>query len=194
VHALLPHLAERCELTLLVEHAGGELAGCPLQSVTQLDPTAFDQVVYAVGNEAAHGYMLPIVRRIGGVAALFDWCLAKAARAAYPGFEVGGALAGWLALREGGREGLRLRDDADAVPALNRSIVRHADGFLLPTEELRTRVLEDRNGPTPTAVFDPAAATVDVARLWADALEAFPPHRAARKSILRSIVDAARGV
>ena len=68
--------------------------------------------------------------------------------------------------------------------------LRHADGFLLPTEELRGRVLEDRNEPTPTAVIDPTADPAEVACLWTEALATFPPHRAARKSIFRSILEA----
>lgn len=196
VRSLLPHLIERHEVEVFAAPdiradasaaSDGGLApgGLPLHDVGGLDPLGFDQIVYAVGNSAAHDYMLPLVRKTGGVAALFDWCLADAARAAYPGLRAGGALQRWLTVREGG-----IGRDGEA--ALNRSVVRFADAFLLPSEELCERVLADRNDPTPTAVFDPRADPARVAERWSDALAAFPKHRAARRSIFRTFVDAFR--
>lgn len=182
---VLPELAAHFQLRLFVDRglAGGELSGCRLEDVSTFDPHGFEQVVYAIGNAAGHGYMLPVIRRVGGVAALFEWNLSQAAHAAYPGLAAGGALTSWLTVREG-----RAGDGQE--PVLNRSVVRYADAFLVPDETLGTRVLEDRNDPTPITVFQ--ASAEGTAATWIEALETFPRHRVARKSVLRSMFDALR--
>jgi hypothetical protein len=126
--------------------------------------------------------------------ALFDWCLAEATRAAYPGLAGAGPRARWLAAREGGtRAALRLRaGTGPELPAMNRSVVRWADSFIVPDDDLRQRVLEERNEPTPIAVVDPRGPAADVAHRWCDALASFPRHRSARSSVLRSMLAALR--
>jgi hypothetical protein len=192
VRALLPHLRERFELDVFVGTDGGaELDGRPVRTAAELRPRAYDQVLYAIWNDARCAFAFPFVRDVGGTVALFEWRLPDAARAAFPDLAVPGPRARWLHLREGGPEALSARRTAE--PALNRSIVRRADAFLVPSAELRERVLADRNEPTPIAVADPAAGPEATAAAWVEALERFPRHRVARKSVLRNLVDALRG-
>ncbi|TDJ71227.1 MAG: glycosyltransferase [Planctomycetota bacterium] len=162
-HRLVPHLREHVEVETFVppESAGEEIAGVPSRSVRELRPQAFDRILYALGNERAHAFMLPLIRRFGGTVALNDWVLHELAHAAHPALERGGARAFLAGLREGGlAEARALWAAPPGVPAiegrvhlaLNRSVVRLADAYLVPNGWMRRRILEERNAATPIGV------------------------------------------
>jgi hypothetical protein len=197
---LVPLLRERCEVSVFDPRAGAE-HGAAERPLQELEPRAFEQVLWLVANDPACAGTWPHVRAVGGTVALFDWGLGRAAWAALPELAAGGRRAAWVALREGGAEALsaardgtlRARvegDGAAAAPARNRAIVRHADCFLVPTEECAGRIRADRNEPTPIAVtpWDLARDAVAVADAWVAALRAFPTHRSARRSVVRTLL------
>jgi glycosyltransferase involved in cell wall biosynthesis len=103
---LLPHLARLAEVELFVEAGleGEELAGLPTRSIDTLAPRSFDQVLFQLGNERSHAFMVPFVRAIGGAVALHDWVLFDLAAAAHPALERSGWKGLGVALREGGVE------------------------------------------------------------------------------------------
>ncbi len=162
VRQLLPHLARRveCEVFVAPGTEGEELSGLRTRPSSQMRAREYDQVLYSVGNEAHQAFMVPLVRAIGGSVALHDWILFELALAVHPSLRAGGARGLVAALREGGlrqaRAWWKCRGDSRALAGLrlplNRSIVRFADAFLVSSEELGRRVLEDRNAPTPIAV------------------------------------------
>jgi glycosyltransferase involved in cell wall biosynthesis len=103
---LVPHLARLVELELFVEagREGEPLAGLPTRSIDALQPRAFDQVLFQLGNERSHAFMEPFVRAIGGAVALHDWVLFDLAAAAYPALERSSWKGLAVVLREGGLE------------------------------------------------------------------------------------------
>lgn len=107
---LLPYLREHCQVDLYVRPeaaaaiAAGEDAwpGEEPGSVLELDPGAYDQVLFQLGNEINHAFMPRMIRHIGGTVMQHDWVLFDLALAAYPGLVRGGWKGHTLALREGG--------------------------------------------------------------------------------------------
>ena len=104
--------------------------------------------------------------------------------------------------------GRELSEDRLELP-FNRSVVRRADSFLVHSEWMRERILAERNAVTPISVVPHGAERVSrsedhlarahrvvdeychwsiVARRYAEALEAFPPHRTNRKSLIQAAV------
>lgn len=201
-HALLPALRRHCEVELFVAHdrAGVASDGSVLRSVLELSPREFDHIVYQVGDEEHHAFMLPIVRAFGGTVVLHDWSLFELTRAAHPALARGGASGLRVVLREGGirvarnyfadRERWLRGDAAVARPALNRSIVRSGDAFIVHTSELKQRILLDRNAHTPIANLRPLSDPSVLAAEYASFLETCPAPRAKKKSLIRSMIEA----
>lgn len=101
---LLPYLRECAEVELFVDVGleGEEASGGRTRPVDELVPREFDQVLYQLGNETQHAFMVPMVRGIGGTVMLHDWVLFDLALAAYPRIERGGPLALRRVWAEGG--------------------------------------------------------------------------------------------
>jgi hypothetical protein len=217
---LVRHLAEHCEIEVFVERGrhGGGYFGWTTRSADELLPRDYDQVLYQVGNEREHAFMAPLVRALGGCVALHQWGLFELAAGAHPELERGGWRGSLAALREGGlaqarryarawrSRGIAELERLRSELPLNRSIVRFGDAFIVPSEELRTRVLEERNAPTAIGVLEPAAVSNDSARGGApqygweraagrclELLERFPQPRTARKSLLGRRIAAGLG-
>lgn len=200
VRSVVPHLAARVELALFVEPGtqGGEIAEMPLRSTADLDPQVFDHIVYAVGNERSHGFMAALVRAFGGTVALDRWDLGELAIGARPELAHGGVRGSWAAWLEGGLAGalryIEVMRAGRALPtdcALNRSVVRHADAFLVGADELRGKILAERNAPTPIALVSWDTEHPDVlAAQWMEHLALFPSHRARRKSLIKTMIEA----
>jgi glycosyltransferase involved in cell wall biosynthesis len=163
--ALAARLAERVELAVFVERGreGTPALGRPTLPADTLVPREHDHVLYSIAPDPAHGFMLPMLRRIGGTAWLHDWVLLELALGAHPRLAKGGWRALWIAAREGGlaqarRYAARERELAAGRPfardelPLQRGVVRFADAFVVAGERTRERILEDRNAPTPIAV------------------------------------------
>ena len=74
---------------------------------SELDPARCDRILYQLGNEANHAFMLPLIRAFGGTAMQHDWVLFDLAVSAFPALARGGAKGAGLALREGGGRQLR---------------------------------------------------------------------------------------
>ncbi|MFT4708949.1 MAG: glycosyltransferase involved in cell wall biosynthesis [Planctomycetota bacterium] len=111
---LLPHLREHCEVVLFVRPDSDELQGRagwigeqPL-SILDLDPNEFDQVLYQLGNEFNHAFMMRMIRLTGGTVMQHDWVLFDLALANYPALVRGGAKGHLMAAREGGAAQARL--------------------------------------------------------------------------------------
>ncbi len=197
---LLPHLRAGAEVTLFVEPGReGECAGSErARTLVDLAPRQHDQILYALANERACGFMLPAIRALGGTVLLSEWELGEAARAAYASLGRGGWRGFRRAFAEGGlgqaRAWARGRGGApgtDGGPALNRSAVRFGDAFLVHAESLRERILVERNERTPIALVPtfPATPLSDstcetAARSLLEALAGFPPARSARRSLV----------
>jgi hypothetical protein len=189
---LVPHLAAEHELEIFAEREG-ELPGVRrVRPVTEFTPRELDHFVFVVEDEPACGFMLLLVRELGGTVALEQWSLARAARAAYaelgrPGLR--GTVRAW---REGGvADLLAWRRGQFGDLAFNRSAVRFADSFIVPSEELRRRVLVERNAPTPIGVVEPQADAASQASAWTECLGRFPNPRSARKTLFRMRVQQA---
>lgn len=189
--ALARELWEHCEVAVFVEphRAGAGYFGVQSRPASALVPRDFDHVLYLLADRPEHAFMVPLVRELGGCVALHEWSLATLAWAAYPALARGGWRGTIAALREGGPVQARAywrREPAGLT--LNRSIVRFGDTFLVPTEELRRRVLEERNAPTPIGVVpwpsDPSGDWAGVARCYLELLERFPAPRTARKGLV----------
>lgn len=103
---LLPHLRAHSQVELYVEDGreGESLDGLAMRPVRDLRAREFDQIVYQLGNEVAHAFMEPVVRRLGGTVVLHDWVLFDLALAAHPALARGGLKGLALAWREGGGE------------------------------------------------------------------------------------------
>lgn len=197
VRSLVPHLRELCELRLFAEPEAhrGEMEGVPLAPITALDPRAHDRLLFQLGNEPAHGYMPRAIKALGGTVMLHQWVLFDLACAAYPGLLRGGLRGYALALREGGlaqsrlyawrlREshGARAAGSGSLELALNRSVVRHADSFLVHDRILAERILVDRNARTPIGIVPHGAEASDAARSTIEHLEDFPGPRTTRRA------------
>lgn len=106
---LLPYLREHAEVDLFVEPGlECEEAGETYRSAALLDPRAYAQVLYQLGNERAHAFMPRMIRTIGGTVMQHDWVLFDMALAAFPGLARGGAKGHALAVREGGLHQARI--------------------------------------------------------------------------------------
>jgi hypothetical protein len=189
--ALVRELSKLCDVELFVERGrdGEPFEGRATRSADTLLPREFDQVLYQLGNEREHAFMLPMLRALGGTVALHDWVLFDLALAAYPELERGGLRGFARALREGGlgqaRAYFELRGNSE-LP-FNRSVVRFGDSFIVHDEQVRHAILEERNAPTPTGIVPRGAEHPwsAVAAKYFELLSAFPPPRTARKSLLR---------
>lgn len=201
VHALLPHLRERCELEVFVDapRAGAPCAGRPARSVRELAPREHERLLFQIGDEPEHAFMLPLLATHGGIVALHSWRLADLARAAWPALTRGGLAARIAAWRQGGlAEARRLAaGDLEGRPlSLNRSVVRRADAFVVHDPDLRERILVERNAPTPVGVVpDPRERGGEeawelAAEAYTQALERLPAHRVRRRSLIREAIDA----
>lgn len=140
---LAAQLAHHAEIHGFVEHGrqGETLEGRAQRSVAELDPREFDQIVYQLGNEIAHAFMGPVIRRCGGTLVLHDWVLFDLALAAHPSLARGGPKGFALALREGGFEQARV--------------------FLENTlEKRRARRASRRASESPVGGEDPAGGTL----------------------------------
>jgi glycosyltransferase involved in cell wall biosynthesis len=106
---LLPYLREHAEVELFVapEHAGMEWEGETPRSALDLRPREHDQVLYQLGNEGGHAFMVPMIRSIGGTVMQHDWVLFDLALGTYPALVRGGWKGHLLAFREGGIEQAR---------------------------------------------------------------------------------------
>lgn len=197
---LLPHLRAGAEVALFVEpgRASEEGGAERLRSLVELAPREHDQILYALANERACGFMLPAIRALGGTVLLGGWRLDEAARGAYPSLARAGLRGFRRALAEGGLVQARVwARGAGLSPvgagsielALNRSAVRFGDAFLVHEQLLRERILAERNERTPIALVPRALAGADadpesIARLYLDALAQFPHARSARRSLV----------
>ncbi len=136
---LLAELSRHAEIELFVEHGkqGDMWLGRKLHSVRTLEPRTFDRIVYQLGNEIAHAFMEPLLRRIGGTVVLHDWILFDMALAAHPALARGGIKGLALAWREGGSEQARVylenRLARRAAPGRSKGAIapEHLDGTLL---------------------------------------------------------------
>jgi glycosyltransferase involved in cell wall biosynthesis len=115
---LLPYLREHADVDLYVA-PGLECAGH--RSARELDPAAFDRILFQLGNERHHAFMVPLLRATGGAVMLHDWVLFDLALAAFPEIARGGWRGHVRALREGGVAGAR-------VYVANRRARREARG------------------------------------------------------------------
>jgi glycosyltransferase involved in cell wall biosynthesis len=163
--ALAARLAELVELDVYVERGreGGVSLHRPLRAADTLIPREYDHVLYSVAGDAAHAFMEPMLRRIGGTVWLHDWVLLELAFGAHPALARGGWRGRWAAACEGGLAQARTyaaRERALAAGApferddlpLQRGVVRFADAFVVASEAVRRRILDDRNAPTAIAV------------------------------------------
>jgi hypothetical protein len=188
---LLEHLKQRLDVRVFVEtgREGEPVCGIASEPALALFPREHDQLLYQLGNEPQHAFMVPIVRALGGAVCLHDWVLHDLAVAAYPALARGGLAGQWAALREGGWAQLAAyrKDRLDRLHLpLNRSVVRFADAFVVESELLRAKILEERNAPTPIAVVPPAetAGFEPTAARYAEALERFPRPRGSRRRLI----------
>ena len=131
---LLPFLREECDLHLFTRRGEEEAPpGQESRPIADLDARHFDQVLYQLGNETHHAFMVPMVRAIGGTVVLHDWVLFDLALAARPDLARGGLRAARLLLREGGMAELRrwwrnrrarpVERDADRAAASGAALV-----------------------------------------------------------------------
>ena len=98
---LLPYLREHCEVDLYVE-SDTTWEGEEVRLARDLKPRDYDQILYQLGNEQSHAFMVHMIRAIGGTVMQHDWVLFDMAMATWPGLSRGGAKGHLLALREGG--------------------------------------------------------------------------------------------
>jgi hypothetical protein len=167
---LVPRLDALVELRVFVEPecAGGALEGVSMAPIDQLLTGEHDRILFNVGNESAHGFMARAIRVLGGTAVQHAWELPEMARAAFPELGRGGLRGRFAALREG-------------RGVFNRSVVRHADSFLVYEQELRRRILADRNAPTPIGVLEPGGDE-ELAEQIVKHLRSFPQARVTRRA------------
>ena len=91
---LLPYLPDDCQDTTW--------CGFEAKPISQLVPKSADRILYQIGNERSHAFMIPALRRLGGAVTLHDWVLFDLATAAYPELERGGWRGQLAAMRCGG--------------------------------------------------------------------------------------------
>ncbi len=107
--ALCTALASTGEVTVYLpdgDVSNGYAPGIEVRPASSLTRKSADRILYLLGNERAHAFMLPLIRKIGGTVYLHDWVLFDLMTAAFPALERGG-LAGHLAAWNCG--GLRQR-------------------------------------------------------------------------------------
>ena len=194
LRVLLPFLEEFLALRLFVDGDAAEFAGRDAEPATSLASRDFDQILYFLENLADHAFMLPMIRDLGGTVVLHDWSLGELAVAAAPALGQPGFAGQVAAWREGGLRAFfehRRRGAASALEnlPLNRSVVRHADAFVVPEGDWRRWILEERNAPTPVAVIpwtrgQDAAITEASASRFRECLALLPTHRTNRKSLI----------
>jgi hypothetical protein len=192
--SLVPHLARNCELEVFVasELSGTAADGTVLRNASALAPRDFDHVLYQIGNEAQSAFMLPILRALGGTVVLHAWSLRDLSVAAYPALSSSGWSAVAAALREGGMRDARkyfANEGARVETVLNRSVVRGGDAFIVHDHALKTKILVDRNAPTPVAVL-PRDSCAELAVRYIEFLEVCPAPRSKKKSLIRAMVEA----
>jgi glycosyltransferase involved in cell wall biosynthesis len=120
---LLPHLARHVEVEVFVEDGleGGEVAGRPTRPLSELDPMIVDRILYQLGNERSHAFMLPAIREFGGTVVLHDWVLFDLAMGGVPGLEQGGWRGHLAALKAGGLSQARVYARARSARRRQRS-------------------------------------------------------------------------
>lgn len=103
--------------------------GIPMRPVSTLNKRSADRILYALGNERAHAFLLPLISTIGGTVFLHDWVLFDLMAAAEPALERGGLLGHYAAWKCGG---LRQRSIwAEARKSGNPAPDRHLHGQFL---------------------------------------------------------------
>ncbi|QDU65767.1 glycosyltransferase family 4 protein [Engelhardtia mirabilis] len=102
---LLPYLAQRCQVEVYVRDGteGTQLDGFTTRALSTLGAGAADRILYQLGNEANHAFMVPAIQRLGGVVMQHDWVLFDLAMACHPALVRGGVKGATLAGRLGGR-------------------------------------------------------------------------------------------
>lgn len=103
---LARHLGEHLEVVPYLPDgsAGESWCGLEARPVSALGPRSADRILYQVGNERGHAFMLDPLRRVGGTVTLHDWVLFDLAVAAHPELERGGWRGHVAAWRCGGLE------------------------------------------------------------------------------------------
>jgi hypothetical protein len=182
------------------ELAGANDDGADMRPASEIASRDFDHILYQIGNEPHHAFMLPLVRELGGAVVLHDWTLSLTSWAADPALAHGGMRGLFAALREGGvgearhyfAHGavLRREEAARARLTLNRTVVRCGDAFLVHHSDLKRRILIDRNAATPIAVLKARDDAYSLAREYASFLEICPSPRSKRRSLIRAMVEA----
>lgn len=104
---LLPFLPDDCSET--------SWCGFDARPVSSLTPKSAERILFQVGNERAHAFMIPAIRRLGGVVTLHDWVLFDLATAAYPELERAGWRGQMAAMRCGGMTQRGIWSDALAA-------------------------------------------------------------------------------
>ena len=120
---LLPYLAGHVEVEVFVEEGleNGDVAGWPTRPLSELDPMKVDRILYQLGNERSHAFMLPAIRQFGGTVVLHDWVLFDLAMGGVAGLERGGWRGHLAALKTGGVSQARVYARARAARRLKRS-------------------------------------------------------------------------
>ena len=154
-------------------------------------PREFERVVALVHNAPELAFVARELRRVGGIVVLHEWTLDRLATGLRPALVRGGFPGRIAAWREGGISQMLQwsRSGPEGLP-LNRSVVRFGDAFVVPDEQMRKQVLEERNAPTPTATLaldDPLFA----ARRIAELIDRLPCHRTARRSLVQVAIEEA---
>jgi hypothetical protein len=196
------HLRKHIDLELFVasELAGECSDGSMMRPSSGLASKEFDHIVYQIGNEPQHAFMLPMIRDLGGTVVLHDWALGAPSWAAHPALERGGPSGLLAAWREGGfgtarrylahRGELHREDGVRSQLVLNRSVVRGGDAFVVHARDLKDRILIDRNAATPIAVLDLAENRSRLANEYARFLEVCPAPRSKKRSLIRTMIEA----
>lgn len=188
------HLRGRVELELFAERriASPLEPGHDARPLAELDPRDFDRILFLVADDPGCAFMLRTLKRVGGIALLLDWGLGRAVRRCWPELDRRGPRGFLRALAVGGLRGARERLVAE--PALNRPVVRFADGFIVRSQELRERILVERNVPTPVACIDAAERArvgEQLGEHLQDMFERFPAHLAVRPSLIEAAIQGA---
>jgi glycosyltransferase involved in cell wall biosynthesis len=120
---LLPYLRARAEVEVFVDQglsAKGEDSDVT-REVDSLRPREFDQILYQIGNERQHAFMLPMLKSLGGTVMLHDWVLFDLALAAHPQLERGGLRGFYSAWTLGGLQQARIWAGGQRAPTSEAS-------------------------------------------------------------------------
>lgn len=169
VRAALEHL--RAAHTLV-------LFGPDERPLGELTPRDHERILIPIDDDPACAQFVPLLREVGGTVWLHAWSLRALALAHRPALAGAGLSARVAQWREGGLGALR-----GGVSPLNRSVVRFGDAFVVHEEDTRKAILVERNAPTPTSL-------IEGDHQLAEALEALPPHRTNRKSLIANAIEA----